>query len=61
MLEVPVSSLMDASNRRDEIHVADGDLLRAPVFAYDGHIIFGATARILDRFIELLETPARED
>ena len=60
VLEVPVSSLMDASYRRDEIRVADGDLQYAPVFAYDGHIIFGATARILNRFIELLQTPARE-
>ena len=61
VLEVPVSSLMDSANRRDEIRVADGDLQDAPVFAYDGHIIFGATARILDRFIELLETSIREE
>ncbi len=57
VLEVPVSSLMDSANSRDEIRVADGDLEYAPVFAYDGHIIFGATARILDRFLQLLETP----
>lgn len=57
VLEVPVSSLVDDANRRDEIRVADGDLEYAPVFAYDGHIIFGATARILDRFLRLLETP----
>lgn len=56
VLEVPVSSLMDSANRRDEIRVAGGDLEYAPVFAYDGHIIFGATARILHRFLQLLET-----
>lgn len=61
VLEVPVSSLLDSANRRDEIRVADGDLQDSPVFAYDGHIIFGATARILDRFIELLETSIREE
>ena len=61
VLEVPVSSLMDAANRRDEIHVSNGDFQYAPVFAYDGHIIFGATARILDRFIELLKTSTREE
>ncbi len=61
VLEVPVSSLLDRVNRRDEIRIADGDLQDAPVFAYDGHIIFGATARILDRFIELLETSIREE
>ena len=61
VLEVPVSSLLDTANRRDEIRIAKGDLQDAPVFAYDGHIIFGATARILDRFIELLETSIREE
>ena len=61
VLEVPVSSLLDRVNRRDEIRIANGDLQDAPVFAYDGHIIFGATARILDRFIELLETSIREE
>ena len=61
VLEVPVSSLVDAANRRDEIRIAGGDLQYAPVFAYDGHIIFGATARVLHRFIELLETSTREE
>lgn len=56
VLEVPVSSLLDSSNRRDEIRITNGDLQHAPVFAYDGHIVFGATARILDRFLQLLET-----
>ena len=61
VLEVPVSSLTDYANRRDEIRIENGDLHYAPVFAYDGHIIFGATARILNRFIELLETSIREE
>ena len=60
-LEVPVSSLMDRTNRRDEIRVLNGDLEYAPVFAYNGHIIFGATARILNRFLQLLETSTWEE
>ena len=55
-LEVPISSLLDAANRRDEMRIRDSDLESAPVFAYDGHIIFGATARILNRFLQLLES-----
>ena len=61
VLEVPISSLMDSRNRRDEIRIADGDLDCAPVFAYNGHIIFGATARVLHRFLQLLETSLEED
>ena len=60
VLEVPVSSLMDSANRRGEMRVVNGDLQCAPAFAYDGHIIFGATARILDRFIEMLQSSTRE-
>ena len=61
VLEVPVSSLMDGAKRRDEIRIINGDLQYAPSFAYDGHIIFGATARILGRFIELLEASTQEE
>ena len=57
VLEVPVSSLLDSANRRDDIRIAGGDLEHAPAFAYDGHIIFGATARVLDRFLQLIEIP----
>ncbi len=61
VLEAPISSLMDSSNRRDEIRIIDGDLDCAPVFAYNGNIIFGATARVLHRFLQLLETSLEED
>ena len=60
VLEVPVSSLLDSANRRDDIRISGGDLEYAPAFAYDGHIIFGATARVLDRFLELIEIPRQE-
>ena len=58
ILEPPIDHLMDVANRRDEIRVVRGDLDRAPAFAYDGHIIFGATARILDGFLRLLPNPS---
>jgi len=60
VVEVPLSALMDRANRRDEIRIVDGDIQNAPAFAYNGHIIFGATARILRRFLQLLETPLKE-
>ena len=60
VLEVPVSSLMDSANRRDDIRISDGDLEYAPAFAYDGHIIFGATARVIDGFLQLIEFPRQE-
>lgn len=60
VLEVPISSLMDSNNRRDEIRIINGNLDNTPAFAHNGHIIFGATARILHRFLQLLETSNEE-
>ena len=46
---------MDEANRRDEIRVVDGRLVNSPTFAYEGHLIYGATGKILKRFLELLK------
>lgn len=55
VLEVPLTNLMDPANRRDDVRLVNGKLNYAPAFAHDGHIIFGATAKILDQFLALLE------
>ena len=61
VLEVPLPALMDDETRRDEVRIVDGDLDHVPSYVYQGHLIFGATARVLSRFLELLETaPSKE-
>ena len=61
VLEVPIKALMDHETARDEVRVRDGELVNSVSYSYDGHLIFGATARILNRFLELLDTaPERE-
>ena len=61
VLEVPISTLMDHNSVRDEVRVRDGELMNSVSYSYGGHLIFGATARILSRFLELLGTaPERE-
>ncbi len=55
VLSVPLSHLRDPAAFRVETHM-DGDAFRTmPVFVHDGHVIFGATARILDQFLRLTE------
>lgn len=56
VLEVPISALLDDANLRDEVRIVDGQLVGSPVYAYGGHLTFGATARVLKRFLELLDT-----
>jgi 8-oxo-dGTP pyrophosphatase MutT (NUDIX family) len=56
VLEVPISSLLDGRSIRDEAHVQpDGQLEKIRSYAYGRHLIYGATARILRQFLELLE------
>ncbi len=61
VLEVPLAALMDDQTRRDEVRIVDDDLDYAPSYVYQGHLIFGATARVLSRFLELLETAPSEE
>ena len=61
VLEVPISTLIDHNSARDEVHIRDGELVNSVSYSYNGHLIFGATARILSRFLELLDiAPERE-
>ena len=53
VLTVPLTHLRDPSAFRVETHL-EGDSFRTmPVFVYEGHVIFGATARILDQFLSV--------
>lgn len=55
VLEVPLNHLLEGGSMRDEVHVVEGRLVNSPIYAYDGHLIFGATAKILKCFLDILE------
>ncbi len=59
VLEVPIPALLSGDNVRDEVRVVDGKLVNSPSYVHDGNLIFGATARILTRFLEMIEAPER--
>ena len=53
VLTVPLSHLRTPGASRVETHL-EGDSFRTmPVFVHNGHVIFGATARILDQFLRV--------
>lgn len=54
LLEVPISTLLDSANLRVETRWEDGAPVTSYSYAYKDHLIFGATARILRQFLELL-------
>ncbi len=54
LIEVPLSALADEKNHREEVYVIEGIKFKAIMFDYRGHVIWGATARILEQFLDLL-------
>ena len=56
VLEVPISTLLESDTVRDEVRIVDGRLVNSPTYSYRGHLITGATAGVLKRFLELLDT-----
>ena len=61
VLEIPVAALRDSDNRRDEVRIVNGGLVDNPSYAYGGHLIHGATAKVLGRFLELLDSVPYEE
>ena len=54
VLEFPIPHLVAAAGEREFEH--EGMTFQTLVFELNGHVIWGATARILSSFLELLET-----
>ncbi len=52
VLEVPVSALLNPANHRYETRLAGGQLETVVSYTHEEHLVFGATARILDQFLE---------
>ena len=54
LVEVPVGALVDGSTIRDETRFEDGAPVSRPNYAHGGHLIWGATARIVTDLLDLL-------
>ena len=54
VIEVPLEALYDPANLRDESVLQPEGLVRRFTYVYQGRIIYGATAQILTRFLELI-------
>ena len=61
VLEVPIKSLNDPSTWRIETRMEDGLPVSTRSYAYNKHLIFGVTARILQQFLEVLADGLEEE
>ena len=55
VLEFPVSALIDPANRRTETRWDDGHPATSYSYVHQEHVVFGATARILQSCIDILD------
>jgi len=55
VLEFPIPALMDPANRRVETRWEDGQPATSYCYVHQEHVVFGATARILQKCIEFLD------
>ena len=55
VLEFPVSALVDPANRRTETRWDDGHPATSYSYVHQEHVVFGATARILQSCIDILD------
>jgi 8-oxo-dGTP pyrophosphatase MutT (NUDIX family) len=54
VLEVPISHLRTEASLRSEARLRDGKVRNSATYVYEGHVIFGATAMVLENFLEVL-------
>jgi len=53
IIEVPISALLDKSSLRQETEIIDGKTVTIYFYHYQGRVIWGATARILNQFLDI--------
>jgi len=58
IIEVPVSALLDTECLRLETSVIDGEEVTSRFYHYQGRVIWGATAQILNQFLDVFAQAA---
>ncbi len=54
IIEAPISALLDRSCFRQEAEIINGDSVSAYSYHYQGRVIWGATAKILNQFLDII-------
>ena len=53
IIEVPISVLLDKGGMHQETEIIDGEAVTSYFYHYQGRVIWGATARILNQFLDI--------
>jgi len=60
IIEVPVSALLDKGCLSEETAIIDGKAITLYFYHYQGRVIWGATARILNQFLDIFARVMRD-
>ena len=55
VVEIPMSILRSPATIRWDSRMEDGQRVAVRSYGYEQHLVYGATAKILDQFLEVLE------
>ena len=55
VVEIPLGVLRDPASWRWDSRVEDGERVAVRSYGYQQHLVYGATAKILDQFLEVVE------
>jgi 8-oxo-dGTP pyrophosphatase MutT (NUDIX family) len=61
VLEVPLGLLLEPGARREQRFIRKGLMQRSPAFDVGAHVVWGATARILEALLDRVAAPAGAD
>jgi len=53
IIEIPVQALLDESCIKPDTEILDGKVVDSYAYHYQGRVIWGATARIVNRFLDI--------
>jgi len=53
IIEVPISVLLDKNSRREETKIINGEAVTSYSYHYQGRVIWGATAGMLNQFLDI--------
>ena len=60
IIEVPISALLDKGCLREETKIIDGEAVTLYFYHYQGRVIWGATAKILNQFLDIFAQVVEE-
>lgn len=61
VVEIPLSVLRDPATLRWDSRIEDGERIAVRSYGYQQHLVYGATAKILDQFLEILEDGLKKE